>query len=135
MSTGQTISNGKIYYGKQLIIVTTHKNVRNYYNEKCTYNVNPHWNLLYALKIWDCLNFIQERSLIFFLLYEVTLQLILKDKGGKQNGLMVFVGFNLGVEILLNKREHQKRMHWNRGLRYLFIFCIEVSRELYAKPV
>ena len=63
------------------------------------------------------------------------LQLILKDKGGKQNGLMLFFGFNLAVEILLNKREHQKRMHWNRGLRYLYILCIEVSRELYAKPV
>ena len=30
-----------------------HKNVQNYYNEKCTYNVIIHWNLLYALKIWN----------------------------------------------------------------------------------
>ena len=63
------------------------------------------------------------------------LQIILKDKGVKQNGLMLFVGFNLGVEILLNKRKHQKRMHWNRGLRYLCILFIDVSRELYANPV
>ena len=25
---------------KQFTTVTTHKNVQNYYNEKCTYNVN-----------------------------------------------------------------------------------------------
>ena len=36
---------------KQFIIVTTHKIVQKYYNEKCTYNVNTHCNLLYALKI------------------------------------------------------------------------------------
>ena len=33
------------------ITVTTHKTVQNYYNEKCTYNVNTHCNLLYALKV------------------------------------------------------------------------------------
>ena len=54
-------------YDKQFIIVTTHKSVQNYYNEKCAYNVNTHRNLLYALKIWNCLNFIQKRSLIFCL--------------------------------------------------------------------
>ena len=32
-----------------------------------------------------------------------------KDKGGKQHCLP-FVGSNLGVEIFLKKREHQKRM-------------------------
>ena len=43
-----------------------HTNVQNYYNEKSTYNVIIHWNLLYALKIWNCLNFNQKRRLIFF---------------------------------------------------------------------
>ena len=57
-------------YGKQFTTVTTHKNVQNYYNEKCTYNVNTHWNLLYALKILNCLNFIQKRR-PFFLLNQV----------------------------------------------------------------
>ena len=38
-------------YDKQFTTVTTHKNVQNYYNEKCTYNVNTHCNLLYALKV------------------------------------------------------------------------------------
>ena len=52
-------------YDKQFTTVTTHKNVQNYYNEKCTY-VNTHWNLLYALKICNCLNFIQKRQLFFF---------------------------------------------------------------------
>ena len=33
----------------------------------------------------------------------------LRDKGGKQNCLP-FVGSNLGVEIFLKKREHQKSM-------------------------
>ena len=31
----------------------THRNVQNYYNEKCTYNVIIDRNLLYALKIWN----------------------------------------------------------------------------------
>ena len=53
------------FYDKQFTIVTTHKNVQNYHNEKCTYNVNTHCNLLYALKIWNC-NFIQKKSLTFF---------------------------------------------------------------------
>ena len=39
----------------------TQKNVQNYYNEKCTYNVNTHCNLLHKLKVWNCLNFIQKR--------------------------------------------------------------------------
>ena len=30
------------------------------------YNVNTHCNLLYALKVWNCLNFIRKRILIFF---------------------------------------------------------------------
>ena len=54
-------------YDKQFTTVTTQKNVLNYYNEKCTYNVIIHWSLLYAQKIWNCLNFIQERRLIFLL--------------------------------------------------------------------
>ena len=57
-------------YDKQFTTVTTHKNLQNYYNEKCTCNVIIHWNLLYALKIWNCLNFIQKRRL-FFLLNQV----------------------------------------------------------------
>ena len=65
----------------------------------------------------------------------LALRLILKDKGGKQHCLIPFVGSNLGVEIFLKKREHQKRMRWNRGLRHLCILCIEVSRKCYAKPV
>ena len=39
----------------------------------------------------------------------LALRLILKDKRGKQYYLP-FVGSNLGVEIFLKKREHQKRM-------------------------
>ena len=53
-------------YDKYFTKVTTHKNVQYYYNEKCRYNVNTHWNLQYALKIWNCLNFSQKRRLIFF---------------------------------------------------------------------
>ena len=40
----------KKIYDKQFTTVTAHKNVQNYYNEKCTYNVNTHWNFLYALR-------------------------------------------------------------------------------------
>ena len=63
------------------------------------------------------------------------LRLILKDQGGKQHCLIPFVGSNLGFEIFLKKKEHQKRMCWNRGLRHLCILWIEVSRRFYAKPV
>ena len=38
--------------------------VQNYYNEKCAYNVNTHCSFLYALKVWNCLNFIRKRRLI-----------------------------------------------------------------------
>ena len=66
----------------------------------------------------------------------LALRLFLKEKGGgKQHCLIPFVGSNLGVEIFLKKREHQKRMRWNRGLRHFCILCIEVSRKCYAKPV
>ena len=41
-------------------------NVQNYYNEKCTYNVNTHCNLLYPIKIWNCLNFIRKGRHFFF---------------------------------------------------------------------
>ena len=64
----------------------------------------------------------------------LALRLILKEKGGKQHCLQ-FVGSKLGVEIFLKKREHQKRMRWNRGLRHLCILFIKVSRRFYAKPV
>ena len=47
----------KNFYDKQFTTVTTHKNVHNYYNEECTYNVNTHCNFLYALKVWNSLNF------------------------------------------------------------------------------
>ena len=56
-----------MFYDKQFATVTTHKNDGNYYNEKCTYNVNTHGNLIYALKIWNCLNFIPKRRLSFLL--------------------------------------------------------------------
>ena len=62
----------------------------------------------------------------------LALRLILKGKGGKQHCLP-YVGSNLGVDIFLKKREHQKRMHWNRGLRHLCILCIGVSRKFDAK--
>ena len=55
-------------YDKQFPTVTTHKNIQKYYSEKCTYNIITHWNLLYALKIWNCLNFIQKRKLLFCLI-------------------------------------------------------------------
>ena len=64
----------------------------------------------------------------------LSLRLILKDKGGKQLYLR-YVGSNLGVEIFLKNREHQKRMRWNRGLKHLCILCIGVSRKVYVKPV
>ena len=63
------------------------------------------------------------------------MRLILKGKDGKQHCLTPFVGSNLGVEIFLKKREHQKRMGWNRGLRHLCILCIGASRKFFAKPV
>ena len=50
--------------------------------------------------------FIKVRCLINV---KLALRLILKDKGGKQHRLP-FVGSNLGVQIFLKKREHQKRM-------------------------
>ena len=58
----------KKIYGKRFTTVTTHKNVQNHYNEKWTYNVNTHYNLPYALKIWNCLNFIRKTRLIFSLI-------------------------------------------------------------------
>ena len=49
----------------------------------------------------------------------LALRLLSKDKGGgKQDCLIPFVGFNLGVEAFLKKMEHQKRMRYNRGLRF-----------------
>ena len=62
---------GKKIYDKQFITVITQKSVQNYYNEKCTYNVIIRWNLLYALKICICLNFIQKRRPIFFSLIKL----------------------------------------------------------------
>ena len=52
----------------------------------------------------------------------LALGLLLKDKDGStQHCLIPFVGSNLGVEIFLKRMEHQKRMHYNRGLRHLWI--------------
>ena len=66
----------------------------------------------------------------------LALRLFLNDKGGgKQHCLIPFVGSNLEVETFLKKMEHQKRMHYNRGLRHLCILCIEVSTKFYVKPV
>ena len=62
----------------------------------------------------------------------LALKLISRDKGSKQHCLP-FVGSNLGVEIFLKKRNHQKRMRWNRGLRHLCILWIEVSNKFYTK--
>ena len=60
----------------------------------------------------------------------------MKEKGGgKHHCLIPFVGSNFGVETFLKKMEHQKRMHYNRGLRHLCIPCIEVSRKFYVKLV
>ena len=58
-------------YDKQFTTVTTHKNVQNYYNEKRTYNVNTHCYLLYALGVWNCLNFIWKRRLFFICLIKL----------------------------------------------------------------
>ena len=49
--------------------------------------------------------FIKVRCLMLML----DLRLILKNKGAKQHCLP-FVRSNLGIEIVLNKREHQKKM-------------------------
>ena len=52
----------------------------------------------------------------------LVLGLLLKDKGGnKQHCLIPFVCSNLGIETFLKKIEHQKRMHYNTGLRHLSI--------------
>ena len=52
----------------------------------------------------------------------LALRMLLKDKGGsKQHCLILFVGSNLGVEKFLKKMEHQKKMHYNRGLKHLSI--------------
>ena len=58
-----------MFYDKQFTTATTHKTFQHYYNEKCTYNT--HGNFLYAPKIWNCLNFIQTRRLIFFCLIKL----------------------------------------------------------------
>ena len=47
------------------------------------------------------------------------------------NTVYQFVSFDLGVEILLKKREHQKRVRWNTRLRLLCTLCIGVSRKFH----
>ena len=121
----------KSIYKKQFATVITNKNVWKYYNEKCTCNTITHWNLLYALKMWNCLNFIQKRILIiFFFLIK-----LLFIRISCLFCLIQFIDSNEGVEKFFNKREHQKRMCKNKGLRHLCILSIEVSRKLYAKAV
>ena len=61
----------KKIYEKQFTTVTTHKNVQNDYNKKCTYNIKTHCNLLYVLKLWNCLSFIRKRKLICFCLIKL----------------------------------------------------------------
>ena len=57
--------------------VTTHKNVQNYYNEKCTYNVNTHWNLLLCTKNIELLKlYSKERTIFFFFLCLIKLLFI-----------------------------------------------------------
>ena len=62
----------------------------------------------------------------------LALRFILKDKGGKQQGLP-FAGSNLGVEIFLKKREHQKSMCWIRGLTHFCRLCIEAFKKILCK--
>ena len=58
----------KKFYNSQFTTVTAHKYIQNYYNEQCTYNVITHRNLLYALKVWNCLNFIRKEGYFFCLI-------------------------------------------------------------------
>ena len=58
------------------------------------------------------------------------MKVILKDKV-VNNTVYQFVSFDLGVEIFLKKREHQKRVHWNTRLRLLCTLCIGVSRKFH----
>ena len=46
--------NKLFIYEKQFATVTAQKNIQNYYNEKCTYNIHTHCSLLYVLKVWNC---------------------------------------------------------------------------------
>ena len=75
--------------------------------------------------------FIKVRCLINV---NVSLEANLEGQGGKQH-CSPFVGSNLRVEIFLKKKEHQKRMRRNRGLRHLCILCVGVSRKFCAEPV
>ena len=51
--------------------MTTHKNVQNDYNEKCTYNVNTHCNLLYALKSMELFKLYSKETANFFCLIKL----------------------------------------------------------------
>ena len=64
-------SKYRIFHNKQFTTITAHKNFQNYYSEKCIYNVNAHCSLLYALKVWNYLNFIQKRRFNFFCLMKL----------------------------------------------------------------
>ena len=52
----------------------------------------------------------------------LALRLILKNNGDEQHWLVL----TWRLRYFLKKREHQKRMCWNRGLRHLCILCIFV---------
>ena len=51
--------------------VTTHKKCSKLYNKKCTYSINAHLNLLYALK-YGTVRALFKREVVFFLLNQVT---------------------------------------------------------------
>ena len=76
MSTGQNTKYtihasleevSKKNYDKKFTTVTTHKNVQNYYNEKCTYNVNVH-TLQFAIciKSMELFEFYSKKKANFF---------------------------------------------------------------------
>ena len=58
----------KKIYDKQFTTVTTHKNIQNHYNEKCTYNVNTHCNLLYAKSMELFKLYSKEKANLFCLI-------------------------------------------------------------------
>ena len=56
----------KKFYDKQFTMVTTHKNVQNYYNEKCTYNINVHAAICYMQQKYGIVWTLFEREGYFF---------------------------------------------------------------------
>ena len=66
----------------------------------------------------------------------LALRLIVKDKGSKQHCLIPFFGSNLGVEIFLKKREHQKGCveieDWGTSIYFLLRFQEDSMQSLFA---